>query len=38
MPDIGLPVFWLRCLWVVIQLVAVYCLTNEASPFFYQRF
>lgn len=37
-PDIPVAAFWIRCFWVVVQLVAVYCLTNQASPFFYQRF
>lgn len=30
--------FYLRCIWIVLQLVAVYCLAHQASPFFYQRF
>jgi hypothetical protein len=36
----GIP-WWeygLRCIWVVLQLFAAYCLANEVSPFFYQRF
>jgi hypothetical protein len=28
----------IRCVWIVIQLIVVYCLTNHVSPFFYQRF
>lgn len=27
-----------RCLLVILQLIAVYCLTEKVSPFFYQRF
>ena len=27
-----------RCLWIAIQLIAVYALSNQVSPFFYQRF
>jgi len=30
--------FYLRCLWVVAQLVAAYWFSNEVSPFFYQQF
>jgi hypothetical protein len=30
--------FGMRCIWVVLQLAAAYCLANEVSPFFYQRF
>jgi hypothetical protein len=30
--------FYVRGLWVVIQLVAAYCLAKQVSPFFYQRF
>jgi len=30
--------FYARGLWVVVQLVAAYCLANQVSPFFYQRF
>jgi hypothetical protein len=28
----------LRSLWIAIQLIAVYCLSDQISPFFYQRF
>ncbi len=30
--------FGLRCIWVVLQFLAAYCLANQVSPFFYQRF
>jgi hypothetical protein len=30
--------FGLRCVWVVIELAAAYCLADQVSPFFYQRF
>ncbi len=30
--------FYLRCIWIVVQLAAAYCLANQVSPFFYQRF
>jgi hypothetical protein len=36
--DVALPSFYLRVLWVVVQLIAVYSLSNQVSPFFYQRF
>jgi len=29
---------FVRCLIVALQLIAVYCLTEKVSPFFYQRF
>jgi hypothetical protein len=37
-PDIPVSTFYLRCLWVVVQLAAAFCFANEASPFFYQQF
>jgi hypothetical protein len=39
-PIDGMPwgEFALRCTWVVIQFFAAYCLANQVSPFFYQRF
>jgi len=37
-PEMSASAFYLRCLWVVVQLVAAYCFANEASPFFYQQF
>jgi hypothetical protein len=36
--DIPVWLFYARALWVVVQLIAVYCLANQVSPFFYQRF
>jgi len=36
--DIALSAFYLRVLWIVVQLIAVYSLSNQVSPFFYQRF
>jgi hypothetical protein len=30
--------FGLRCIWVAVQLVAVYCFANQVGAFFYQRF
>jgi hypothetical protein len=36
--DIPLRSFYLRVLWVVMQLIAAYSLSNQVSPFFYQRF
>jgi hypothetical protein len=29
---------YVRALGVVLQLIAAYCLANQVSPFFYQRF
>jgi hypothetical protein len=29
---------YLRAVGVVLQLIAAYCLANQLSPFFYQRF
>jgi hypothetical protein len=37
-PDMPWWVFYLRCTWVVLQLIAAYLLANQVSPFFYQRF
>jgi hypothetical protein len=37
-PEMSASEYYLRCLWVVVQLVAAYCFANEASPFFYQQF
>jgi hypothetical protein len=39
-PDEPIPwwEFGLRCVWIVLQLMAAYCLANQVSPFFYQRF
>jgi hypothetical protein len=36
--DISGWTFYLRALWIVVQLIAAYCLANQVSPFFYQRF
>lgn len=30
--------FLLRSVWVVLQISAAYCLADQVSPFFYQRF
>lgn len=30
--------FYLRCTWIVLQLIVAYCLADQVSPFFYQRF
>ena len=30
--------FYLRCLWVVVQLMSAYWFSREVSPFFYQQF
>jgi hypothetical protein len=30
--------FWLRSLWIIVMIVAAYCMANQVSPFFYQRF
>ena len=30
--------FYGRCAWVVIRLMAAYWFANQVSPFFYQRF
>ena len=30
--------FYLRCLWVVVRLVAAYWFASKVSPFFYQQF
>jgi hypothetical protein len=37
-PDMPLWMFYLRCVWILLQIIAAYCLANEVSPFFYQRF
>lgn len=37
-PDVPARSFYLRVLWVVVQLIAAYSLSNQVSPFFYQRF
>jgi len=37
-PEISLVMFSLRCLWIVVQLIAVYFLIDHVSPFFYQRY
>ena len=37
-PDMPARTFYLRCLWIVVQILAAYCLANQVSPFFYQRF
>ena len=37
-PEIAVGTFYLRCLWVVIQLVAAYIFAERVSPFFYQQF
>ena len=37
-PDMPWWQFFLRCLWIAVQLIAVYCLANQVGPFFYQRF
>lgn len=37
-PEMPVSTFYLRCLWVVIQLVTAYWFANRVSPFFYQRF
>lgn len=37
-PDMPWWMFFLRCAWIVLQLIAAYCLANQVSPFFYQRF
>ena len=39
-PIPGMPAwkFYLRCAWIVVQIVAAYCLANQVNPFFYQRF
>jgi hypothetical protein len=37
-PSIPIWRFYLRCIWIAMQLIAVYCLANQVSPFFYQRF
>jgi hypothetical protein len=31
-------IFYLRCLRVVIQVIAAYWFSNQVSPFFYQQF
>jgi hypothetical protein len=36
--DIAVSAFYLRVLWIVVQLIMVYLLSNQVSPFFYQRF
>jgi hypothetical protein len=38
MDDVAPASFYVRVLWVVVQLIAVYLLSNQVSPFFYQRF
>jgi hypothetical protein len=37
-PDMPWWQFYLRCAWVVLRLLAAYCLAEQVSPFFYQRF
>jgi hypothetical protein len=37
-PEIPVGTFYLKCLWIVIQLVAAYWFSSRVSPFFYQRF
>ena len=37
-PDMQPMAFYGRCAWIVIRIVAAYCLANQVSPFFYQRF
>lgn len=39
-PVPGMPArrFYARCVWIVVQILAAYCLANQVSPFFYQRF
>lgn len=32
------PLYWLRIVWIVMQLIAIYCLCGESQPFFYQAF
>ncbi len=37
-PDMPGWQFYLRCAWVVLHLLVAYCLADQVSPFFYQRF
>jgi hypothetical protein len=39
-PVDGIPAgrFYLRCLWVVVQLMAAYWFSSDVGPFFYQQF
>lgn len=37
-PEIAASQFYLRCLWVVVRLIAAYWFATKVSPFFYQQF
>jgi hypothetical protein len=37
-PDMRPLAFYGRCVWIVIRLALAFCLANQVSPFFYQRF
>jgi hypothetical protein len=37
-PEIPASEFYVRCLWVVVRLIAAYWFANKVSPFFYQQF
>jgi hypothetical protein len=37
-PDLPRWSFWLRCLWVMLQLLAAYMVADRGNQFFYQRF
>jgi hypothetical protein len=37
-PELPAWKFYLRCLWVVVQVVAAYWFSSQVSPFFYQQF
>jgi hypothetical protein len=36
--EIAAREFYLRCLWVVVRLIAAYWFATKVSPFFYQQF
>lgn len=36
--DMSFGEFSLRCIWIVFQILASYCLANQVTPFFYQQF
>lgn len=37
-PELPAGGFYLRCLWVVVRLIAAYWFSSHVSPFFYQQF
>ena len=37
-PELPAWKFYLRCVWVVAQLITAYWFSSHVSPFFYQQF